>query len=350
MQYPGPVCRDDPKNMSLISIKDIAREVGVSTTTVSFVLNGKAREKRISEELQLRIEETARRLNYRPNHVARGLRTGQSHTLGLIVEDISNPFFAHLARHVEHEADKSGYTVMFCSTENDESKAERLLYMMRHRQMDGFIIVPTPGMEAEVGRLVSLEKPVVLVDRYFPGLDICHVAVDNYRGAREAVGLLVDKGYRRIGIVTLESMQTQMQERERGFRDAMSDHGLDVTDGRVLHIPFDSTDRQATSAVLEMLSREADMDAVFFTTNYLGVSGLEAIRNSGKRIPNDIGMVSFDDSVLFRLGSPTISVVSQPIREMGRAAVSMILAMIHKQMPAPKTLILPAVVQIREST
>lgn len=335
--------------MSLISIKDIAREVGVSTTTVSFVLNGKAREKRISEDLKLRIEETARRLNYRPNHVARGLRTGRSHTLGLIVEDISNPFFAHLARHVEYEADKHGYTVMFCSTENDESKAERLLYMMRHRQMDGFIIVPTPGMEAEVGGLVSSGKPVVLVDRYFPGLDICHVTVDNYRGAREAVGLLVDKGYRRIGIVTLESRQIQMQEREKGFRDAMSDHGLEVTVGRILHIPFDSTDSQASSAVLAMLSRESDMDAIFFTTNYLGIAGLEAIRNAGKRIPADIGVVSFDDSVLFRLGSPTITVVSQPIREMGRAAVNMILAMIRKEMPDPRTLIMPPVVQVRES-
>jgi LacI family transcriptional regulator len=238
---------------------------------------------------------------------------------------------------------------MFCSTENDESKAERLLYMMRHRQMDGFIIVPTPGMEAEVGGLVSSGKPVVLVDRYFPGLDICHVTVDNYRGAREAVGLLVDKGYRRIGIVTLESRQIQMQEREKGFRDAMSDHGLEVTVGRILHIPFDSTDGQASSAVLAMLSRESDMDAIFFTTNYLGIAGLEAIRNAGKRIPADIGVVSFDDSVLFRLGSPTITVVSQPIREMGRAAVNMILAMIRKEMPDPRTLILPPVVQVRES-
>ena len=94
------------KKMATVSIKDIAREVGVSTTTVSFVLNGKAKEKRISEELKDKVLSAAQRLNYRPNQVARGLRTGQSHTLGLIVEDISNPFFAHLARHVEHEADK----------------------------------------------------------------------------------------------------------------------------------------------------------------------------------------------------------------------------------------------------
>jgi len=335
--------------MSVVSIKDIARAVGVSTTTVSFVLNGKAREKRISEELKARIEETAQRLNYRPNHVARGLRTGQSHTLGLIVEDISNPFFAHLARHVEHEADRSGYTVMFCSTENDEAKAERLLYMMRHRQMDGFIIVPTPGMKEEVCRLVDMDKPVVLVDRYFPELDICHVAVDNYRGAQEAVGLLQAKGYRRIGIVTLDSRQTQMLERERGYRDGMSEVGLPLDEGRVLHIPFDSTDGQASAAISGMLMRETDMDAIFFTTNYLGVAGLEAIRNCGRRIPEDIGMVSFDDSILFRLGSPTISVVSQPIREMGRAAVRMVLAMIRKELPEPRRLILPPVVQVRGS-
>jgi LacI family transcriptional regulator len=336
--------------MATVSIKDIAREVGVSTTTVSFVLNGKAKEKRISEELKDKVLSAAQRLNYRPNQVARGLRTGQSHTLGLIVEDISNPFFAHLARHVEHEADKYGYTVMFCSTENDDKKAAGLLYMLRHRQMDGFIIVPTPGMRQDLCELVAEKKPLVLVDRYFPDVETCHVTVDNYMGAHDAVKLLIDKCYRKIGLVTLNSTQTQMRERELGYIEAMAEHGRTVTPDMTLHIPFDTNDEQTVGAIMDWLAQYPDIDAIFFTTNYLGVAGLDAIRRSGRRIREDLGVICFDDSILFRLGSPTVTAIVQPIREMGRQAVRMIIDMIRKkQDKVVKQTFAPVIVE-REST
>lgn len=336
--------------MATVSIKDIAREVGVSTTTVSFVLNGKAKEKRISEELKEKVLSAAQRLNYRPNQVARGLRTGQSHTLGLIVEDISNPFFAHLARHVEHEADKYGYTVMFCSTENDDKKAAGLLYMLRHRQMDGFIIVPTPGMREDLCELVAAKKPLVLVDRYFPDVETCHVTVDNYKGAFEAVKLLIEKDYQTIGMVTLNSTQTQMEERALGYIEAMAAHGRTVTPAMTLHVPFDTNDEQTVTAIMDWLAQTPEIDAIFFTTNYLGVAGLDAIRRSGRRIREDLGVICFDDSILFRLGSPTVSAIVQPIREMGRQAVRMIIDMIReKDDKVVKQTFAPVIVE-REST
>jgi LacI family transcriptional regulator len=338
------------KKMATVSIKDIAREVGVSTTTVSFVLNGKAKEKRISEELKDKVLSAAQRLNYRPNQVARGLRTGQSHTLGLIVEDISNPFFAHLARHVEHEADKYGYTVMFCSTENDDKKAAGLLYMLRHRQMDGFIIIPTPGMRQDLCELVAEKKPLVLVDRYFPDVETCHVTVDNYMGAHDAIKLLIEKKYRKIGLVTLNSSQTQMKERELGYLEAMAEHGRVVTPEMTLHVPFDTSDEQTVSTIMDWLAKNPEIDAIFFTTNYLGVAGLDAIRRSGRRIKDDLGVICFDDSILFRLGSPTVTAIVQPIREMGRQAVRMIIDMIlKKQDRVVKQTFAPVIVE-REST
>ena len=336
--------------MRNVSIKDIAREVGVSTTTVSFVLNGKAREKRISEELKDRIMETAGRLNYRPNQVARGLRTGQSHTLGLIVEDIANPFFAQLARHVEDHADKAGYTVMFCSTENDEKKAANLLYMLRHRQMDGFIVIPTPGMRDELESLVAAGKPLVLVDRFFPDLDACHVAVDNFKGAYEAVALLAAKGRRRIGLVTIDSPQVQMREREDGYRAALSDNGIFPDPSWVLRIPFERSEETPSAALSDMFVMSHDLDAVFFTTNYLGASGLDVIRKAGRRIPEDVAILCFDDSILFRLGAPSVSVVAQPIREMGEEAVRLIIDMIAEREPAQRKVTMAPVIIEREST
>ncbi len=336
--------------MKNISIKDIAQEVGVSTTTVSFVLNGKAKEKRISDDLKEKILETATRLNYRPNQVARGLRTGQTHTLGLIVEDISNPFFANLARFVESEADKAGYTVMFCSTENNDEKATSLLYMLRHRQMDGFIIIPTPGLKKEVQSLVSEQKPVVLVDRYFQDLETSYVTVDNFKGATGGVGLLIKKGYKKIGLVTVDSMQIQMMERERGYTVSLEKNKIKVESEFILRIPYDMSYENTVKAIEGFLKKYIGIDGLFFTTNYLGVAGLESIRSLGRKIPGEIGVVCFDDSDLFRLGSPSISVVAQPIRAIGEKAVDLIIDMLaSKKMDPQKVVIEPMIIE-REST
>ncbi len=337
--------------MKSISIRDIAQAVGVSTTTVSFVLNGKAKEKRISEDLRDRILETAARLNYRPNQVARGLRTGQTNTLGLIVEDISNPFFAQLARVVEHEADRSGYTVMFCSTENSDERATALLYMLRHRQMDGFIIVPTPGIKKEIELLAADERPFVLVDRYFPDLDTCYVTVDNFKGAFEGASLLLRQGYKKTALVTVDSIQVQMMERERGFNSALERGKKKTGTENVLRIPYDYSTSKAVEAIAAFIRKDPQLDGIFFTTNYLGVAGLEAIRLAGRQIPDQMGVVCFDDNDLFRLGSPSISVIAQPIAAIAEKAVEVLLCLLNHKTPASGgQLIIPPTVHEREST
>jgi LacI family transcriptional regulator len=334
--------------MKAVSIKDIAGQVGVSTTTVSFVLNGKAKEKRISEDLKNRILEVAARLNYRPNQVARGLRTGQTHTIGLIIEDISNPFFANLAKAVEEEADKFGYTVMFCCTENNEQKASSLLHMLKHRQMDGFIITPTLGMEGEVKRLGEEGRPVVLIDRFFPELDTSYVTVDNYKGAYDATSRLISCGYSRIGLVTTDSRQVQMKYRFEGYRDALKEHQLPQDDNLVFKLGFDHTHDKAVKEIAAFFTSHK-IDAVFFTTNYLGVYGLESLRISGKKIPEEIGVICFDDNDLFRLGTPAISVISQPIVEIGRQAVASLLAQLKEKDTEPRKIMLEPSLLQRES-
>lgn len=333
--------------MKSVSIKDIANEVGVSTTTVSFVLNGKAKEKRISEDLKNEILKIASRLNYRPNQIARGLRTGQTHTLGLIVEDISNPFFANLAKVVEEEADKFGYTVMFCCTENSEAKASNLINMLKHRQMDGFIITPTPGMEEDIRRLTHEKRPLVLIDRYFPSLDSSYVTVDNYKGAYEATRYLINKGYKKIGLITLESEQVQMEKRHEGYVAALRDNQFPVSEGLILKVPYD-LDKDSVVRLISEHIRKTDPDSLFFTTNYLGVFGLESLRVSGIKLPGEMGMICFDDNDLFRLGSPSVTVVAQPIDLIGREAVTSLLHQLkHKgtDEPLPRKILEPHLIQ-----
>jgi LacI family transcriptional regulator len=336
--------------MKNISIKDIARQLGVSTTTVSFVLNGKAKEKRISDDLKNKIVKLAAKLNYRPNQIARGLRTGQTHTLGLIVEDISNSFFALLAKVVEDEADKHGYKVMFCSTENNEEKAESLLNMLKNRQMDGFIITPTPGLAGEVEKLHAENRPVVLIDRYFPDLDISYVAIDNYRGSLEGVNFLIKQGYKNIAIITIESSQVQMEQRYNGYVDALKQNDIPFQANLVKKILFDLPHDLSVQEVMGFLRKEKAVDAVFCATNYLGIYALEAIRLLGKKIPADIGIISFDDNDLFRLGSPGISVIAQPIQQIGKHAVETIIEQLNTKTRKAKHQVLAPTLIVRESS
>jgi LacI family transcriptional regulator len=332
--------------MKSVSIKDIANQVGVSTTTVSFVLNGKAKEKRISEDLKNEILRIAAQLNYRPNQVARGLRTGQTHTLGLIIEDISNPFFGNLAKVVEEEADKHGYSVMFCSTDNLEHRASGLLSILKHRQMDGFLITPTPGLREDVSRLVEEQRPLVLIDRYFPGLETSYVAVDNYQGAFDATNYLLGKGYKRIALVTTASTQVQMQNRQRGYTAALAAAGMMADDELTLKVGFDLSPQQAVSAISGFIT-QTKPDAVFFTTNYLGVYGLESLRISGVTIPADMGIVCFDDHDLFRLGKPAVTVVAQPIHAIAVQAVESLIEQLqtkHETQMLRKVLLEPALI------
>ena len=186
----------------------------------------------------------------------------------------------------------------------------------------GLSLFPLPGLRKRSSRSFQIKNRVVLVDRYFPDLDSSYVTVDNFKGACGGVELLVQKGYRKIGLVTLDSMQVQMMERERGYTVTMEKNESKAGPEMILRISYELSYQETVKAIMAFLKKDRSIDAIFFTTNYLGVAGLEAIRNLKKKIPDETGIVCFDDSDLFRLGSPSISVVAQPIRAIGEKAVS----------------------------
>ncbi len=335
--------------MKNVSIKDLAARVGVSATTVSFVLNGKGKEKGISEDLQEQIRSVAAELKYRPNEMARGLRTGQTHTLGLMVEDISNPFFARLAKVVEDEAEKEGYRAIYCSTENNDSKASGLLYMLKQRQMDGFIIIPTQGMLRELEELVIEERPLVLVDRFFPELRATSVTVDNYSCSKAGVDLMFAKGARKIALVTVDSIQQQMMDRNKGYFDSIVQFGGEVDQDCILKLPFPLALENTVSMIKEFLTNFTNLGGVFFTTNYLGVAGLEAIKGMDINIPEDLKVLCFDDNDLFRIVKPSITVIAQPIDAIGELAVRSLVNMISSKNLAPARHVFEPTLVIRDS-
>jgi len=205
-------------------------------------------------------------------------------------------------------------------------------------------------MKQELERLKDEKKAIVLIDRYFPDLDTSYVTVDNFKGAYEATMYLVRKGYKRIGMVTTNSAQVQMQQRYEGYEKALIDQGQGADGHKVLKLDFDQGKDRSVARIANFIA-EQNPDALFFTTNYLGVYGLESLRVSGKRVPGDMGMICFDDNDLFRLGTPSVTVVAQPIELIGREAVTSLLHQLKNKelgLPPSKSILEPRLI-VRET-
>ena len=335
--------------MKGISIKDIAKQAGVSPTTVSFVLNGKAKEKRISDQVSKKILKLAAKLKYKPNQLARGLRTGKTKTIGLIVEDIANNFFANVAKIVEEEADKFGYKVLYGSTEDNLVKARGLLEVLEYRQVDGYIITPTPNLDKEIEMLKHARKPMVLMDRYLPQIPTNYVMVNNFQGAYDAGEYLLKLGYTKIALVTTTSEQIQMKERLNGFTAAMKAHRSAFPRKFLKKIPFAASKDEAVSQIKTFIEANPDLDAIFFSTNYLGVYGIECFKDLGIKVGDDMAMVSFDDHDLFRLHTPGITCVAQPIHEIARNLIQVLMSELNQNSHQINQVVLPATLIKRES-
>ncbi|RFM29464.1 LacI family DNA-binding transcriptional regulator [Deminuibacter soli] len=321
--------------MKKVSLKDIAQLAGVSPSTVSFVLNGKAQQMRITAAVAERVEQVARQQGYTPNQVAISLRTGETRILGLLVEDISNHFFATLARTIEAEAEKFGYKIVYCSTENNAGKGGELLRMLSQHQVDGFLITPSVGMEEDIMQLVQHKKPVVLIDRFFPGIDVPYVMVDNAQGVTEGMEFLLKKGYRKIGFVNVDLDLVQIHQRTDAYKQTLKEKQIPFKKEYLLQVPYPYQRQEAMSAINDFILKNKSLDAVFFATNYLGILGLESIVRAGLHIPKDIAMLCFDDHDIFRLYPEGIAIIQQPIEEIAETAIHLLMSELGKAKTRP---------------
>lgn len=317
--------------MKRISIKDIAKIAGTSPTTVSFVLNGKAKEMRISDAITKKILSTTKKYGYKPNQIAVTLRTGQSKIIGLIVESVGGAFFGALAKVIEAEAQKYGYRVVYCSTENDAEKGKEMIKMLAHQQVDGYIITPAAGMKEDIEELIKQDKPVVLMDSFIPSLNVPYVLVDNYLGVKEGIESLINAGYKNIGFVTVNLDLIQISERLRGYNETLKHHKIKTDKKNVLQLSYQDSKEQTIQKIAAFLEKNKQLDAIFFATNYLGTSGLQAIKKLGLRIPEDIAMISFDEHEIFSLYPPGISTIQQPVEEIGSTAMNLLLTQLGKK-------------------
>jgi LacI family transcriptional regulator len=313
-----------------LSIVDIANKLNISKTTVSFILNGRAREKRISEELVERVLKFVKEVGYKPNSLAKSLRTGKSHIIGLMVENIADPFFANIARYIEDGAYKNGYRIIYCSTDNDADKTRDLIAMFRDRHVDGYIIAPPVGVEEDIAELLKDDLPVVLFDRYFPGIDCSYVVTDNLNSTYTATEYLVEQGYKKIAFITLESHQTQMQARLDGYKKALEQNNLDPY---IKEVALNQETKLMSEPIVDFLKNNKDLDAIIFGTNRIGTCGLKVIHNMGIRVPDDIAVISFDDHDVFELYTPSITAIAQPVEEIAANTINILLSKLDSSTP-----------------
>lgn len=334
-----------------LSIKDIAQELQISKTTISFILNGKAKEMRISDQLIQKVNDFMKEKNYHPNQFAQSLRTGKTKMIALFVEDIADSFFASVARLIEESAYQKGYKIMYCSTEDSPEKTRELIQLFKSRNVDGYIITPPKGIEKELKQLLQEEVPFVLFDRYFPKIKTDYVIIDNFKGTQDAVRHFKEQGYQHIAFITLDSGQTQMNERLRGYETTMDEFKLPKN---TLKIPFKLDVQKVTEQFTGFFTEHKNIDAVLFATNYLALRGFETLKKLNKTIPNDIAVIAFDDHEFFKVFNPAITAVAQPMKALSDHLISMLL---NKLNPEPglqlqnlHQIVLPAELIVRESS
>lgn len=305
-----------------VSLKDIAEAAGVSTALVSFVLNGKEKEYRVGEETAQRIVKIAQEMNYQPNIAAKSLRSGKTKTIGVVISDISNPFFAQLARILEDEAAKRGYTVLFGSSDEDTEKMKRVVGNLINKGVDGLIIVPCENSEKVIASLVKDNVSIVLFDRYFPEINVSYVALNNYSATYTATKYLLDSGYTAPCMVAYDINLIHMKERIRGYKKAMEDAGKK----RLVNVVFikQDTPRKSADRLLPK-AIEGGTDAFLFATNMISLACLYTVRDMGQEVIDKIGLVGFDGNPAFDFFCSPISYVQQPAEVLVQKALQILI-------------------------
>jgi LacI family transcriptional regulator len=327
------------------TIIDVAREAGVSTTTVSHVLNGT---RSVAEPTRQRVLAAIERLNYEVNSLAQSLKSDRSQTIGLLVTDISNPFFTSLVRGVEDVANAAGYGVMLCNTDENSDKELTYLRMLRRKRVDAILMAPTGIRQSLVDQLIGLGFPLVCFDRPPPGAACDTVLVDNVGGARQAVSHLVELGHRRVGVITGLSGVGTTNERLEGYMRAMAGHGLPV-DRELVRVGNSRLDG-GFREMLDLLDLPTPPTAVFTTNNLMTLGALGALESRRVSVPHDVAIVGFDDFEWAAVLRPRLTAVAQPTYEIGATAARMLIDRIEGRGGSePRRVVLPTRLIVRES-
>jgi LacI family transcriptional regulator len=330
---------------SSATIRDVADRAGVSMSTVSHVINAT---RFVSEEKRQRVLDAMGALHYRPNSLARSLRRQRSFTIGVVVPDSRNPYFADIARGIEDVGFDLGYTVTICSTDERSDKEDVYVNSLIDRQIDGVAIVVAGASTASVRLLVEQGVPTVVVDRDVPDVAVDSVVIDNYAGGYAVGEHLATLGYKVCAAVVGPEENIPIAERLRGYRDALAAHGVPL---RADLTAYGRLDLEAGyEALRRLLALEPGLEAVFATNDLTAVGALRAAAELGYARPSGLAVVGYDNIDLAAYTMPALTTVAQPRYEIGRHAARMLLRRIAEPQAATELLRLQPQLVVRESS
>ena len=304
------------------SLKDIAQKVGVSTASVSYVLNNQEETKGVGKAIAAQIRKAARELNYTTNHIARSLKTQRTNTIGCIVADIKYRFTSGVTSAIEAECQKHNLTVLIGISGEDNNRFSQLISVMIDRQVDGLIIVPVENCEKDILYLNKHEMPFVLIDRILPDVEANIIAIDNVGAAFRSTKQLTDTGHKRIGFLSYKSNLLNLSDRKTGYMKALTAAKLKSNRKLIKEVSEKNIAVEVRTAIDQLLQLSPACDSIFFATETLAFEGLSYINTLPVRVPQQLGVVSFDKSETFQMFYCPISHGSQPLEEIGRLAVT----------------------------
>ncbi len=322
------------------TIHDVAKRAGVAPITVSRVINNSGY---VSDTTRQRVDEAINELGYVPNTLARSLRSKRSHTIALVVTDITNPFFTMIARGVEDVTSASGFTVIFCNTDESESKEEKYSHILAQKQVDGVLLIPACSNPASVKFLQSKNIPVVLLDRNVPDVQADLVRCDSVGGAYHLVKRLIDLGHKHISIITGPEGVSTSDDRVMGYLQALTEAGL-ADKKQIFSGSF--TQVSGYELVFQALAKTPKPTAIFGANNFISIGVMKALRDADIQVPEEISVVSFDDLPTAMIVDPFLTVAAQPAYEMGKKATELLLSRlgdaysyVHQEITLPTEII-----------
>lgn len=312
-----------------INIKTISENAGVSTATVSRVLRNYPGVRNITRKKVLKI---IKELNYEVNEVARSLRQNKTNTIGVVVGTILSPFFSAIAKSIEDVANKNNYNMILCDADENSEKELKYLKVLTANRVDGIILAPTGKNKDYINWLIRSNTKLILIDRLIEGIECDAVVVNNERGAYIAVKHLIDQGFKKIGILTTHQDITPEKERFNGYLKALNEAGIPKNDNLIKIGKFKNpmlNKENVINLTKELIQNPDGIDAIFATSNDLALGALMAIKKAGLRIPEDIGIISFDDADWCLILESPLTSIRQPIYNLGSIAAEMLIKKIN---------------------
>ncbi|WP_373231090.1 LacI family DNA-binding transcriptional regulator [Cohnella sp.] len=326
------------------TIYDVAREAGVSIATVSKVMNDKGK---ISQERRREIIAIMERLHYQPSVIASALTGKHTYTIGLLIPDIANPFFGEVARAVEDRGHQLGYSVIICSTDNKDERIEQYISVLKQKRVDGIMI--GTGMEnTDILRQLSGSMPIVVIGREVPAVSVHTVVADDWHGGRLAAEHLLRLGHRRMAVLSEIISVSSSRERLQGFKQRLTEEGIEMTDNHVKLCKHRVEDGKREAA--ELLVRADRPTAIFCCNDLLAVGALQAAKEAGIRVPSELSIISFDNTILASVTDPPLTSIAQPMEQLGAVAVDLLLKEFKQAQTIKERIALRTELVVREST